>query len=272
MPDTDANQSEFPQAASQKPGVGFPIARAVAVVSCATGAALDLALGPYCGKGTGEHALLRELLPNFFPGDVALGDCYYCSFFLLATLIASGVDAVFPMHAARDCDFRTGKKLGEKDQVSTWLKPPRPSWMDKETYAAYADEIVVRETEVVLENKEYRTEPLVLVSTFLDPKHTTKQDIVDLYDRRWLIELDLRAIKSNMQMDVLRGKTPDMVRKEVWAHLLAYNLIRKVMAQAAEVHGKNPRKMSFKLAQQSIESFRGGNMFCESKKKPTRSS
>ena len=267
MPDTKKNQAEFPQPRSQKPGIGFPIARLVTIVSCETGAVLDLALGPYRGKGSGEHGLLRELMHNFLPGDIVLGDCYYCTFFLIASLIASGVDAVFPLHGARDCDFRTGERLGKKDHLVTWIKPQKPAWMDQETYDSFPKSINVREAEVTLDHKGHRSEKRVLVTTFIDPKATSKTDLRDLYGHRWLVEIDLKAIKSTMKMDVLRAKTPEMVCKEIWAHLLAYNLIRKIMAQAAIVHGKNPRKLSFSLALQVIESFRSANIFREDKTK-----
>jgi hypothetical protein len=265
MPDTEENQTEFPQPRSQKPGIGFPIARLVTIVSCETGAVLDLALGPYRGKGSGEHGLLRELMHNFFPGDIVLGDCYYCTFFLIASLMASGIDAVFPLHGARDCDFRTGTRLGKKDHLVTWFKPQKPAWMDQETYDSFPASINVREAEVTLDHKGSRSENCVLITTFTKPKAVSKADLRNLYGHRWLVEIDLKAIKSTMKMDVLRAKTPEMVRKEIWAHLLAYNLVRKIMAQAALVHGKNPRQLSFSLALQTIEAFRSANIFCEDK-------
>jgi hypothetical protein len=73
--------------------------------------------------------------------------------------------------------------------------------------------------------------------------------------RGWQIELDLRSLKQTLQMDVLRCNTPDLVRKEVWAHVLAYNLIRAVMAQAAARHAVEPRSISFKGAAQAVEAF-----------------
>lgn len=156
MPDTEENQMVYPQPDSQEPGVGFPIARMVAVIDYTTGAVLDLAIGPYSGKETGEHALLRQLMSVFKVGDVVLADC---------------------------C--------------------------------------------------------------------------------RWFVEIALKSIKETMHMDILRGKTPEMVRKEIWAHLLAYNLIRKIMAQAAVVHNKKPVNLSFKLALQVIASFRQAGIFNE---------
>jgi len=267
MPDTPENQALYPQPDSQKEGVGFPIARIVAVISCVTGAVLDLAIGPYSGKKTGEHALLRQLMPVFKKGDIALGDSYYASFFLIAMLIKMGVHVVFPIHAARDFDFRLGKKLGVKDHIVQWLKPVKPDWMDQETYNSVPGEISIREVSINSDRKGFRTKSRVIVTTFLNPTYVSKNDLALLYSYRWWVELDLRAIKETLQMDILRGKTPEMVGKEIWAHLLAYNMIRKVMAQAAQTHNKKPRELSFKLALHVIKSFRELGILSENNEK-----
>jgi len=216
---------------------------------------LDLAIGPYSGKCTGEHALLRQLLHVFSPGDVALGDCYYASFFLIATLMKIGVDAVFPMHAARDSDFRRGKRLGKKDHIVQWKKPVRPKWMEPETYEQFPETIAVREVAVSAGRKGFRPKTKILVTTFLDAGEHAKEDLATLYDCRWFVEISLCSIKETMCMGTLRAKTPEMVRKEMWAHLLAYNLVRKLMAQSAGQYGKIPRCLSFKCALQFIFAF-----------------
>jgi len=267
MPDTPENQAMYPQPNSQKKGVGFPIARIVAVISCMTGMVLDLAIGPYSGKKTGEHALLRQLMHTFKKGDVALADSYYASFFLIAMLTNIGVEIVFPIHSARDFDFRRGKKLGEKDHIVKLLKPIKPEWMDQETYHIIPKEILIREVSISSKQKGCRTKSRIIVTTFLDHKKVSKNDLELLYSYRWWVELDLRAIKTTMQMDILRGKTPEMVHKEIWGHLLAYNLIRKIMAQAAHVHNKKPRELSFKGALNAIKSFREKGIFSEENEK-----
>jgi IS4 transposase len=267
MPDTAENQVLYPQPDSQKKGVGFPIARLVAVISCVNGAVLDLALGPYSGKKTGEHALLRQIMDVFKEGDVALGDCYYASYFLMAALIKMGVNAIFPIHAARDCDFRTGKKLGKNDHIVEWIKPTKPEWMNQEEYDNTQSEISIREVSVTTTRDGYRQETRVLVTTFLDPVEVSKDDLNILYSCRWWIELDLRALKTTLQMDILRGQSPEMVRKEIWVHILAYNMIRKIMAQAALAHNTKPRELSFKGALNIIKSFRERGILSESNDK-----
>jgi hypothetical protein len=265
MPDTPENQAMYPQPESQKKGVGFPIARLVGIFSLATGALLDLAMAPWSGKETGEHALLRQLMHVFESGDVVLGDAYYGSFFLIAALMEMNVDAVFPMHGSRNYDFRKGKRLGKKDHIVEWEKPARPEWMDEQTYAEFPDIISVREATIVDARPGYRTRSRVLVTTFLDEKEVTPKDLGILYGYRWFAELNLRSVKAIMQMDILRAKTPEMVHKEIWAHVLAYNLIRKMMAESAVIYQCNPRKMSFKLALQMLSAFRQAGILCENR-------
>ncbi len=255
MPDTAANQALYPQSITQKEGAGFPLIRMVGVISLAGGTLLDLAFAPWSGKGTGEHALLRQLMSALEPGDIVLGDAYYASFFLIALLIEMGVDVVFAAGSSRKRDFAAGRHLSQGDHIVEWKKPARPKWMDKEAYARFAKRIEVRETRVVLEEPGFKAKTLVLVSTLKDAKAVTPKDLAELYGYRWFIEVDFRSIKTIMQMDVLRCKTPEMVRKEIWAHLLAYNLVRQVMLEAAIVHQRRPRDLSFKLTLQMMGSF-----------------
>ena len=245
MPDTPANQNEYPQPASQEQGLGFPIARLVTITCLATGTVLDYAMSAWRGKETGEHALFREIIGCLVQDDLLLADRYYCSYFLIAHLMSEQIDAVFQQHSARKTDFRRGKKLGAKDHLVKWKKPARPNWMDKETYKIIPAEIMVRET---------RVKGIVIVSTLLDHKAIKRSDLAQLYTQRWLIEVDLKFIKEVMKMDILRCKTPAMIRKEISIHLLTYNLIRDVIAQAAAKHHLSPRGISFKGALQLIGS------------------
>ena len=238
MPDTPENQKHYPQPSTQAPGVGFPLARLVMVICLATGAALDMAVGPYSGKGSGELGLVRGLLQGFSQGDVMLADALYCNYWLIATLMARGVDVLFEQNGARSTDFRRGQSLGTRDHLVRWSKPvTRPDWMTAEQYAGFAEEITVREVKV---NHQ------VLVTTLLDHRKVNKSDLSDLYARRWNVELDLRNLKTTMGMDVLSCQTPQMNEKQLWVHLLAYNVIRLLMAQAACNAGVDPRELSFK--------------------------
>jgi hypothetical protein len=257
LADTAANQAVYPQMPSQKPGVGFPILRLVVLLGLATGAALGAAMGPYTGKETGETALLRTLFTQLRPGDILVADRYYCSYWMVVLALALGVDVVFRMHQLRHYDFRRGQRLGSEDHVVTWSKPQRPDWMDLATYAALPASVTVRELRITVAKRGYRVKELVLATTLVDGTQYAKDDIGDLYHERWHAELDLRSIKSYSGMEMLRCKTPAMARKELWIHLLAYNLIRKVQAQAAQKPGISPRTVSFAGTMQALHAFRG---------------
>ena len=255
MPDAAENQKEFPQMPGQAEGLGFPIARIVALISLATGVVRDLATGPYQGKETGETALFRALWGGLESGEIVLGDRVFGSFFGVAGLQGLGVDGLFRMHQRRTCDFRRGRRLGVEDHVVSWARPKRPDWMEEETYARMPERLTMRELRVKVDQPGFRVNELVLVTTLLDGGAYTKDEVADLFLRRWSIELDIRSIKCSVGMDTLRCKTPEMVRKEIWMHMLAYNLIRGVVATAAEAHDEAPRRLSFKGALQTMTAF-----------------
>ena len=252
MPDTPANQQEYPQPNTQKPGLGFPLARCVVLLSLASGMVADLEIGPYAGKETGETALLRAMLARLQDGDIVLADRHYCSYFMIALLCALGVDFVVRLHQCRTADFRQGRRLGRGDHTVAWQRPEQPEWMDDATYASMPATITVREIEVRVQQPGFRTEAFVVVTTLLDAEEYTAEEVSELYRQRWLAELDIRVIKSTLGFDVLRCQTPEMVRKELWTALLAYNLIRQTMLQAAKGARCSPRELSFTHALQTI--------------------
>jgi DDE family transposase len=253
LPDTPENQRRYPQLAAQKPGLGFPLMRLVLVVSLATACVQDLAYGPYEGKETGEPALFRALLAEMVAGDVVVFDRYYCSYFMVALALRRGLDLVVRLHQRRACDFRRGRRLGPGDHVVLWRRPDRPEWMTAEEYATMPETLAVREVFVQVHEPGFRTGSLVVVTTLTDAAAYAKEAIGDIYRRRWQVELDIRALKVGLQMDYLRCKTPFMVEKEVWANVLGYNLVRKVAAQAAALHGRHPREISFTATKQAVE-------------------
>ena len=250
MPDTVENQKEYPQPSTQAKGVGFPLARMVVLLSLATAMVQGMDLGPCAGKQTGETALLRQLFDWLQSGDVVLGDRYYCSYFMIALLMERGVDVVTRLHQAREADFRRGQRLGPGDHLVTWTRPVKPAWMDQATYERMPLSIQVREVQVQVHQPGFRVESFVAVTTLLDADEYTKDDVAELYHQRWLVELDIRTIKVTLGMEVLRCKTPEMVRREIWTCLLAHNLIRQTLLQAALAAGRSPRQLSFTAALQ----------------------
>lgn len=238
MPDTPDNQACFPQPGTQAEGVGFPQLRLVGVVCLSTGALVDAAVGPLEGKGNSEHNLIRGLLGAFSAGEIMLADALYASYWLMADLYSAGVDVVMEQHGSRTTDFRRGRRLAAREHVVIWDKPrQRPPWMSQDRYHGYGDTPTVREVDVG---------GRVLVTTMFNRRQAPKKALAQLYTQRWHVELDLRNIKTTLGMEVLRCKTPEMVEKELWVNLLAYNLIRVLMAQAALASGLLPRELSFK--------------------------
>jgi hypothetical protein len=256
MPDTPANQAEYPQLKAQKPGLGFPLARLVGLLSLASGAVLDVALAPYAGKNTGEPTLFRQLWRSLFVGDVVVGDRYFASYWDLALLAACGGDSVYRQHQLRLTQDQRVQRLGDGDYLLKLPKPPRPEWMDAASYARVPTEIRVREVTLRIRVRGFRARELTLVTTLCDATRVTLDELGRVYRTRWQAELDLRTIKVTMQMEVLRCKTPAMVRKEIWMHLLAYNLIRTMMAEAAARHSLRSREVSFKGAWQTLSAYR----------------
>ena len=255
MPDTPENQRDYPQPDTQKPGLGFPLARIAAVFSLACGAVLDLGICRYAGKGQSELGMLRTLWNTFLPGDVMLADRLMCAWTEMVMLKQRGVESVCRLTSHRTADFRRGERLGKNDHIVKWLKPTKPRSIDRETYDALPEFLMIRECRVQIEQRGFRVRTIIVATTLLDPDEFTKNDLTQLYRARWNAELDLKSLKQTLQMDVLRCKTPELVRKEIWTHVLAYNLIRTVMAQAATKHGIEPRSISFKGTVQTLEAF-----------------
>jgi len=255
LPDTAANQADYPQSRAQRRGLGFPMIRLVVLLTFATATIVGAAFGPYKGKETGETALFRQLFAQLRAGDVVVADRYYCSYWMIALLVQQGVDVAFRLHQLRHYDFRRGRRLGPADHVVQWQRPQRPRWMDQATYATMPETLTIRELRFNVDNPGFRTREIIVATTLLDEHAYCKADIADLYHRRWHAELDLRAIKRTLGMEHLTCKTPAMVRKELWAHFLGYNLVRKVAAQAAWERGLCPRQISFAATVQTVAAF-----------------
>jgi putative transposase len=252
LPDTPENQKVYPQPPAQKPGLGFPLMRMVVLLSLATALLHDLAFGPYQGKETGEPALFRTMLERLPKNSIILADRYYCSYFLIAMLQASGIKVVFRVHQRRGVDFRRGRRLGTDDHVVVWHKPERPEWMEPEVYAAIAATLTVREMRTQVQRPGYRVRELTVVTTLCDADQYAKDAILDLYHERWHVELDIRSIKVALGMEPLHCLSPFMVEKELWAYWLGYNLVRKVSCQAALERGLHPREISFTATKQAM--------------------
>lgn len=255
MADTAKNQSVYPQMACHKPGCGFPIARMVGIFSLATGAVKDMAIGPYKGKQTGESSLLRRLLHLISPGTILLADRYYATYWLLAASEMREIDLVARVHTLRKVDFRRGLKLGYFDQLVAYAKPVCPTWMSQEQYVAFPSVILIRHLRYKVEQRGFRTRVVTLATTLLDAELFKAEELAELYGRRWSVELHIRSLKTQMQMEQLRCKSPKMVRKEILCHMIGYNLVRCAMLASALKFNLRPWRLSFTGAMQALEEF-----------------
>lgn len=246
LSDTKANNEAYPKHSNKREGVGFPIMRIVVVLSLITGCVINYAHGACKGKGTGEISLFRRILDCIHAQDIVLADRYFCLFFLFCDLRERQADILVPGHAQRRYDFRCGQRLGTKDHVTWWRKPRKPDWMSKATYDQYPSAIQVR---------EFKQNGVVFMTTLLDDKTYPKQELYALYKSRWQAELHLNSIKTVMEMDRLLCKTPEMVEKELGVHLLAFNIIRKLIVEACAKHQELPWKTSFKATLQLLNQF-----------------
>jgi len=243
--DTEENQEEYPQNPAQAEGLGFPILRCVSLISMSTGLLVDLACGPYCGKESGETALLWQLLDQLQPGDTLVADSFYCTYWLVGACQARGVKVVMKNHHKRDDHPEGARRISKRQRLVVWQRPCRPEWMTAEEYSEQPETIEIRLVDIQVQEAGFRPDAFTVATTIMDTKAYSAAWIGSVYQSRWLVELDIRNIKCSLGMDQLRAKSPEMVRTELWSCLLAYNLIRLKMLQSCAVSGRDPRSLSF---------------------------
>ena len=244
LPDTPKNRQAYPQSQDQQPQCGFPLLRLVAVFSLETGALLERAYAPYT---TSENALYQSLWPTFQKGDIVAGDRNFGAWGALASFQVQGVDGLFHLHASRNKDFRQGQYLGPNDRLVTWSKPRnKPANMTPEQWQALPATLTVRLVRFRVPTANGRCKKITLVTTLTDPKLWPLEVLAALYARRWKIELYLDDLKTTLHLEMLSCLTPAMIHKELEMHLIAYNLIRSIMGEAASVCHAPLDRLSFK--------------------------
>lgn len=244
LPDTKANQKAYPQPSGQKPGCGFPVMKLAVLFSLASGALLEVIFGNLHGH---DLRLFRQLWDSFKRGDIALGDRAYGEYGTMAALPQRGVDVVARLHARRKVDFRKARRLAKNDGLFVWRRGANQSELfSPEEWAQLPAQITVRILRFTAQVRGYRARRITLVTTLLDPKLYPAEELIGLYARRWRLELCLRDLKTTLGMEALRCQSPAMARKEVLAYLIAHNLTRCVMAEAAALYEADLERISFK--------------------------
>lgn len=242
-PDTPANQSAYPQHSSQKPGCGFPLLRLIGLFSLASGLFLTWASGPYQAH---ELALLQSLWEHLRPGELLLGDRGFGVWGTLAQCLSRSVHGVFRLRGHRRGDWRRGQRLSKNERLVHWRKPKiQPPYLSAAQWADLPEQITLRLVRVQISERGLRTRKLILVTTLLDASAYPPEALAQLYRLRWDMELSLRHLKTTLQMEQLSCKNPQTVQRELWMHFFIYNLVRRLMLEAARQSGVALQRISF---------------------------
>jgi len=253
LADTPANQRQYPQPAGQKPGCGFPVARLLVLFCLHCGVLLAYQLG---ALAVAERELWRRIWDLLEPGDVLLGDRGFCSLGEFWWLRRRAVDCLTRLHARRSTGTRPVHRLGKDDWLVLWEKTRQsPHWFTPEQWALVPPQLLVRQVSFAVEFKGFRTQQVTVATTLLDRKLWPAQALAELYRRRWQAELCIRDIKTTLGLEALSCKSPALVRKELLLHLIAYNLIRALIWEAAERRGAAPWRLSFKGALDTLRQW-----------------
>jgi hypothetical protein len=255
MSDTAANQATYPQHSNQKTGCGFPILKLVVWFCITTGAVLEVSMAPY---RVSEWRLSRQLYAKLCSDDVVVADSAYGTYVDLAWVKLRGADAVFRKHYGRHYDFRRGRRLGKGDHIVQWQRPQeRPQALSVDEFEALAPALAVREVRLSIPVPGFRPTQIIVVTTLTDPKRYPKSKLADLYHLRWqAAEVNLKHLKTTLGMDMIHAKTPAMVTKSIWVHLLAYNLLRTLMWQASTETDTGALRISLQGTRQQFNHFR----------------
>jgi len=255
LADTQKNQRAYPQPGGQKPGCGFPLLKLVGVFSLASGALLDYAKG---NKHQSELGLVQRLFDTFKAGDLILADRGFSTYAMLAQLWQRKAHGLFRLHQARPADFRQGQRLGKHDRLLVWRKPKhahKAPFIAQHLWRSLPATVSVRMVRFTLSTPGFRTQSVTLITTLLDPKRYPAEELARLYARRWGVELWFRDLKTAMGMETLRSQSPQLVHKELEMFFIAYNLIRCLMAEAAQTYDVEGQRLSFKGAVDALRQF-----------------
>jgi hypothetical protein len=253
LPDTPSNQQRYPQPPRQKPGCGFPVMRFVALFSLASGAILDVVRDTLSNH---DLKLFCRLWDSLHAGDIFLGDRAFGDYLTLASLPLRGIDVVARVHQRRKVDFRKGRRLARHDGLFLWTQGANcPPFLTPQEWAAVPGQITVRLIRFTATIRGQRSRRITLVTTLLDPFLYPATEIIALYARRWRLELCFRDLKTTLGMEQLHCQSPDMADKELLAFLVAHNLIRCVMTEAAAIHHVPLERISFKGTLDALRQF-----------------
>jgi hypothetical protein len=205
---------------------------------------------------THDLKLARKLYGFLNPLDVLLGDRAFCAYADLISIKNLGCDAVFRKHQSRKTTTRKGKIIGDCDKLVTWHKPKKcPKGLSESEFSTLPSTLTVREIYYYIIIPGFRTQRVSLITTLLDTTVYPTLEVLKLYGERWTVEVNLKHLKTTLGMDVLRCKSPSMVRKEIYVYLLAYNLLRTLMWSAGTTYGSPPLRLSLQGTRRHLANF-----------------
>jgi hypothetical protein len=248
MSDTPDNVAVYPKRSNHHEYNGYPIARVMLASSLETGSVVDFGIAAWRGKSTGEIPIAARLIDSIERGNILLADAMFVSYSFIGLCQRGGLDFVGHKKSNRKFTIIAEQKIGDGDRLIQIKKPaiPHTGWIAADLYAELPEAMTLRETQITIEKIGFRARSITVLSTLTDAAKYSKSDLADLLLARWNIELDLRIIKRELGLNFLRGKTPDMVIKEIWINLLAFNLIRRLINVIARTDNVAPRRISFK--------------------------
>ncbi len=253
LADTKKNRAAYPPLQCRPGQPSFPMMRIVVLFSLLSGAILALAHGPL---GVSELSLLTLLTRQLAPGDILIGDRGFGCYALIALLQHTlGVD--FIGRAQRPVDGRRRlQRLGPNDWLIQWQKAAEPSpWLTLAQWLGLPTPLTLRAVKGSLYQKGYRVRQVTVVTTLLDPQLYPAQEILQAYRRRWRLEMGLDDLKTTLGLESLRNRSPEMAQQELHIRLIAHNLVRGLMAQAATEHAVALDRVSFKGTLDALRQF-----------------
>jgi hypothetical protein len=245
MPDTPENRKAYPPRGEKVKGTSMPQLNLTAVFELFSGGVVEWESG---NKHWGEQSLWKKLMNRIrIAGTIILGDSYYCSYGNMATILKKGGHCIFP--SERDKNIEKIRRLDKGDWLVRLRKPATraQSWT-KAQWDKFPAHIILRMIEVSIGSPGFRTRKVKLFTTLADPALYPADEIAALQKRRWDAELRFRDIKTAMGMNHLRCRTPEMIRKEITMFMTAYNLVRSMMLEAAQISGIQATRISFTSA------------------------
>lgn len=255
--DTEANQKEYPQPNTQKEGCGFPVMGFSGILDMAKGSISSLHLNKHTVSDVkAAHSMVDDLNEN----DLLIADRAYCSYGLISTLLNKGVQSVMRLHQGRErvLNWSQGIKLGKNSRLVTWKKGYRPhnSSLSKFEWDQLPKELAIRLVRFKSLSRDRNERYVYLATTLIDSELYDSDEISMLYDERWKIEVKFRDIKTTMQFEQLKVKSPEMAEKSMKMIQIVYNLVKAI--QFDSIGGKDCLldEISFKGTVDVITEFR----------------